>query len=339
MDKIVVDAPLDMHVHLRQDALLRVVTQLTYPTWAGVMAMPNTNPPITTVEQLAQYRAEILAAVPQGEAFEPYLTLYFQTSYTRDFLALAKPHILSIKFYPRNLTTNSHHGCDPGDPAVYDVMAAMEELGIPLSVHPEAEGYYHDREELFGRFVERWVVRFPRLKIILEHLSDRKSIPLLKHPNVFATVTPQHFLTNGNDWFGPPFNPHLYCMPCVKRPEDAQALLQAATNSSLADKFMAGTDSAPHVEDRKVSCGCAGVFTAPIALQLYAQAFDGVGAIEKLPAFLGGNARRIYGVTPPKKKITLVRKPYAIPERYDNGGSGQDLIPMWAGRTIDWSVE
>jgi dihydroorotase len=215
---------------------------------------------------------------------------------------------------------------------VYDVLAILEELGIPLNVHPEAPGYYHDRERLFGRHALAWAMMFPRLKIILEHLSDRVSLRLLDLPNVFATMTPQHLLTTGDDWFGPPFDPHLYCMPCVKREEDRHALLAACTTGPHRGKIMAGTDSAPHEMPRKVDCGCAGVFTAPIALQLYAQAFASYGMLDCLQAFLSDNARRIYGITPPARTVRLVREPFTIPDRYG------DVVPMWAGRTIEWSI-
>ena len=334
VDEIVIDSPLDMHAHLRQDEMLRLVAPLTSRSWAGVMAMPNLSPIVDSPAAAVAYRAAILEAAKEGsdEPFEAYTTLYFQTHYTRDFLADAKPHILSIKFYPRGMTTNSSHGCDPADPGVYDVLTSMEELGIPLSVHPEAEGYYHDREELFGKFVRDWVRRFPKLKVILEHLSDRHSVALLDLPNVHATITPQHLMTTGNDWFGPPFNPHLYCMPCVKRPEDRDALLQACFSDHPA-KIMAGTDSAPHTEDRKVACGCAGVFSAPIAIQLYAQVFASAGKENMLQAFLSDNARRIYDITPPKRTVRLVREPFAIPSSYGN------VIPMWAGGTLEWSIK
>lgn len=333
IDAITIESPVDMHAHLRQGEMLRQVVPLTTTTWAAVLAMPNTDPIIDSRDRVLDYREAVRdAACPMGHPdFEVYPSLYFQAHYTRDFLALVQPYILSVKFYPRGLTTNSAHGCDPGDPRVYDVLAIMEELGIPLSVHPEAPGYYHDREQLFGKYARDWSRRFPGLTIILEHLSDRNSLELLEHPNVHATVTPHHLLTTGDDWFGPPFDPHLYCMPCVKRPEDQHSLLAACGGPHRA-KIMAGTDSAPHTRDRKVQCGCAGVFSAPIALQLYAQAFDAHGMADFLQDFLSGNARRIHGITPPARTVTLVREPFTIPDRYG------DVVPMWAGRTIDWSI-
>lgn len=337
MDEIVINSPVDMHVHLRQGSRLKQVAPLSAATWSAVLAMPNTEPVIDTSERAAAYRYEALAAAGDPSAryfavnFDVYSTLYFRPDYTREFLRDAKPHILSVKFYPKNLTTNSRHGCSPHHPGVPAVLAAMEELGIPLNVHAEAEGYYHDREQLFAAHIYRWALDFPNLKIVLEHLSDAASLPLLSYPNVYATLTPQHLLTTGNDWFGPPFNPHLYCMPCVKRPEDRAALMEAAT-TTYPWKVMAGTDSAPHGKSDKHNCGCAGVFSAPIALQLYTKAFADFGRLDRLQGFLSENARRIYGIKPPPKRVRLVRAPYVIPDSYG------DVVPMWAGKTIDWSI-
>lgn len=336
MNKIVIDSPLDMHTHLRQGALMQSIIPLTCPTWAGVLGMPNTDPPLTTAAQLRDYLDDIMLTTGNAD-FKPYLTLYFQTTYTREFLESVEDLILSVKFYPKNLTTGSQHGCDPGDPKVLDILGYCEELGIPVNVHPEAEGYYHDREQLFMKYAYDWTNRFPNLKLILEHLSDAESLHLLERPNVYGTVTPQHLLTTGNDWFGPPFDYRLYCMPCVKRPEDRDGLMQAVTGGSYEKfhkKLMAGTDSAGHDPNKKVQCGCAGVFSAPIALQLYAQAFDRAGKLDKLQGFVSDNARQIYGLTPPEKKVSLVRQPFTIPQSYLGVHE-----PMWAGRTIDWSIE
>jgi dihydroorotase len=334
---ILIESPFDAHVHFRQGPLLnRVVPWSAGNHWSGGLAMPNTDPPLTTVEQLLAYRDAVAEAAAPWK-FRCYHTLYFQETYDRALLEAARPHILAIKFYPRGLTSNSQHGCDPGSLGVYRVLELMEELGISLSVHPEAAGYYHDRERLFGPYARDWARRFPKLQIVLEHLSDAASLPLLDLPNVYATVTPHHLLTTGNDWFGPPFDAHLYGMPCVKRPEDRDAL-RAACFHRYPDKIMAGTDSAPWVESKKVGCGCAGVFTAPIALALYARAFAEGGALGRLPAFLGGNAWRIYGVELPRRPLRLERGQNVIPDRYRNAAPSLDLVPMWAGRDIGWRV-
>lgn len=331
-DRILIDRPVDMHAHLRQGEMLGRVAKLTATTWAGVLAMPNTDPIISTPEMAEAYASEIVeASGAPDRGFEVYPTLYFQPDYSASVLRAAKGRVISVKFYPQGLTTNSQHGCDPSDPRVPNVLASMEELGIPLCIHPEAPGYHEDREYLFGEFARAWATRFPSLKIVLEHISDRRSIDLLEFPNVFATVTPQHLLCTGDDLMGPPLDPHAYCMPVLKRPEDRDALMAACVGPH-AKKIMAGTDSAPHTEHRKLHCGCAGCFTAPIAIQLYAEAFDRAQRLDLLPAFLGENARKIYGIDPPKKQVTLARKPFKIPESYG------DLIPFHAGREIGWSV-
>lgn len=333
-DEIVLSQTFDVHTHLREntedDNMLDYIVALTVPTWAAVLAMPNTNSIIDSPGKAVIYRRAAIGDF--GDRFDVFPTLYFQTHYTRNFLEEAKPHIVSIKFYPKGLTTNSSHGCCPDDPEVLNVLASMEELDIPLNVHPEAEGYYHDREQLFQKYIRSWAKMFPNLRIVMEHLSDGTSVQLLELPNVYATVTPQHLLTSGNDWFGPPFNRDLYCMPCVKRPSDRLTLLHAAM-FNYPEKMMAGTDSAPHTENRKIQCGCAGVFSAPIALQLYTQAFDRLGMSHMLQAFVSDNAKKFYNVTLPNRQTTLIRKPFIIPERYGN------VIPMWAGKTIDWSVK
>jgi dihydroorotase len=332
-NEILISSPFDAHVHFRQGEMLRHVVPLTVATFSGALVMPNTDPIVATLDQAVRYRREILEAAgsPQEERFRAFVTLFFQTSMTLASLHEAAGFITSVKFYPKSMTTNSVHGVDPDDPAILPVLAAMEELDIPLNVHAEAAGYHEDREKKFGRYVRRWVRSFPRLKIVVEHISDRQSLELLSFPNVYATVTPQHLLLTGDDWVGPPLRPHLYCLPAIKRPEDRDDILRACT-SWLSRKFMAGTDSAPHIVSRKLECGCAGVFTAPIALQLYAQAFDRVGSLDRLPFFLGGNARRIYGIDLPERTVRLVREPFVVPVVYG------DVVPMWAGETLDWSV-
>jgi dihydroorotase len=333
-DTITLNSPLDMHVHFRQGSLMEQVVPLTTATFAGALVMPNTEPPIDTCFSLRHYRTMIEEAAAGQQPFKPYMTAYFRANYIKEeLLALKDANMLAVKFYPRGLTTGSEHGCNPADPGVDRVLALMEELGIPLCVHGEAPGYHEDREVLFGTTVDRWATQFPRLKIILEHISDMTNLGMLGHPNVFATITPHHMLLCGDDWVGPPLRPHLYCMPVAKRPEDRAGLIWLATRSYFAHKVMLGTDSAPHPVVRKEAAECcAGIFTAPIALQLVADVFDRAGRLDQLQAFVSDNARRIYGIEPPARKVTLIRKPFLIPVRYDC------IAPMWANQVIPWSV-
>lgn len=345
MREIILDSPLDMHVHLRQGEMFRKVLPYTIKHFSGALIMPNTEPIIDEINTVKRYEDQILRNEFFGK-FCPYMTLYFQTHYTREFLKKVKEHILAIKFYPKNLTTNSIHGSDPSDPEVEEVLAAMEELNIPLCVHAEAQGYHEDREYIFHYHLRGWHVRYPKLKIIIEHVSDQRTLELIKNfNNFYGTVTPHHLLLTGDDIMGPPLNPYNYCMPVCKRPEDREALIEAVIKCDN-EKLMLGTDSAPHMRNAKEQGGCAGIFNAPIALQLLAQIFfkdmkgliDGqfrfkVFRTEALQNFVSDNARKIYGITPPKKQIKLIEKPFVIPDSYDG------IVPLWAGKTINWSIE
>jgi dihydroorotase len=338
-DEIVLRSPIDAHTHFRQGDMLRRVVPHTAATFAAAVAMPNTDPPIRTAEDVSRYLRDISeATIRTREYVLPLMTAYFGEHLTREILEDLKPQVAAVKFYGRGLTTNAHHGCDPSEPWVDRVLADMEELGMTLCVHPEAPAYFADRESAFFRVADRWARSFPRLKIVLEHLSDSRSLRLVVvHPNVFATITPHHLLLTGDDWVGPPLRPHNYCMPTAKRPHDRDALVRAATGGGppeLAAKVMLGTDSAPHPRSAKESAACcAGIFSAPIALQLLADAFDRADALDRLQPFVSDNARRIHGIDPPGKVVRLVRRPFRVPEEYDG------VVPLFAGQEIPWSIE
>jgi len=344
MSEIILDSPLDMHLHLRDGEMLRKVVKHSVKHFSGALVMPNTEPIIDSLDMVKAYWREISHC--HTDIFVPYMTLYFKTYYTKEYLEQVKPYILAIKFYPRNLTTNSIYGCDPNDPEVEEVLTVMEELNIPLCVHAEAQGYHEDREYLFQRHITRWHVRHPKLKIIIEHISDAHTLTLIKDfNNVYGTITPHHLLLTGDDVMGPPLNSHNYCMPVCKRPEDREALIEAVIKCDN-EKLMLGTDSAPHTRNAKEQGGCAGIFNAPIALQLLAEIFfkdmkgliDGhfrfkVFRTEALQNFVSSNAQKIYGITPPKKQIKLIEEPFVIPDSYDG------IVPLWAGKNINWSIK
>ncbi len=327
--EIKLKSPLDMHLHLREGAMLRNVAPLTAETFAGAIIMPNLVPPVDHLNRLLAYRAEIEAAT-QGLAFEPYMTLFFR-DYSREELLAAQEHITAIKLYPAGITTNSEDGVKELAQAEA-TMSLMEELGIPLLVHGESKGFVMDREREFLTVYEQIATKFPKLKIVMEHITTAHAVELLdRFDNLHATVTTHHLLITLDDVAGGMLDPHLFCKPIAKRPEDRAALLEAAL--SAHPKLSLGTDSAPHPQHKKECCGCAaGVFTAPITLPLLAELFAKNGALDNLQAFVSDNAQRIYNVTPPRKEITLHDKPMTIPERYG------DVIPMWAGREIGWSV-
>jgi dihydroorotase len=329
MTTLTLHSPLDMHLHLRQDAMLKAVAPLTAETFAGAVIMPNLVPPVDSLERLQWYKKEILAAAGRDD-FEPYMTLFFR-KYTREELEAAKPHIIGLKLYPAGITTNSEGGVSQIDQAE-PTIRLMEELGIPLMIHGETNGFVMDRETEFLSIYRRLAERFPRLKLIMEHITTAGALALLNEfENLHATVTVQHLIITLDDVAGGMLNPHLFCKPIAKRPEDREALAHAAVTAH--PKLSLGTDSAPHPQHKKECCGCAaGVFTAPIALQLLTGLFEEHGALDRLQAFVSDNARRIYGVNPPAKAVTLAKKPFTIPAAYG------EVVPMWAGREIPWSL-
>ncbi len=333
--QISINTPLDMHLHLRDAQMLELVAPLTAKTFSGALVMPNLVPPVTTKEALLAYKQRICEAVGD-EKFEPYMTLFFQ-HYSYDFLKDIKDDIIGIKLYPAGITTNSETGVSSLDSeSLRPTLEAMSELGIPLCVHGETNGFVMDREKEFMPIYENLAVNFPKLKIIMEHITTKAAVDLLdKYENLFATITVQHLLITLDDVAGGMLKPHLFCKPIAKRYEDRDALQNVALNAH--PKVMFGSDSAPHPKHKKESCGCAaGVFTAPIALQVLAQFFDEHQKLENLNDFVSNNALRIYGINPPEKTIRLIQKEFHVPENYHN--ESEVVVPMYAGETIAWSI-
>ncbi len=322
-------APLDMHIHFREGAMMRRVAPLSAETFAGGVIMPNLVPPVDNLDRLARYEREIRETV-DGHAFEPYMTL-FMRPYTESELASMKDRIIGVKLYPEGVTTHSEGGV--GNLRDIDgTLALMEEMDIRLMVHGESTDFVMDRERAFLPVYEDLAARFPRLAIVMEHITTRESAELLdRHENLSATVTLQHLLITLDDIAGGLLNPHLFCKPIAKRPEDREALLALALEAHPRLAF--GSDSAPHPVDIKESAGCAaGVFTAPIALQMLVGLFEEHGALDRLQAFVSDNARRIYSVEPPEKTVVFEKTGAVIPERYG------DVVPMYPGRELEWAV-
>jgi dihydroorotase len=253
-----------------------------------------------------------------------------------------RPFLTAIKFYSKGMTTNSQHGTDPDDPDILRVLEIMEILDIPLCVHGEAAGYWLFREQNFHQYWLMWARRYPKLRIIMEHISDARTASLLsEHENLYATITPHHLLLTTDDFCGDMLRPHLFCKPLMKTPEDRERLRSIALNLANNDrdkyastKVMLGTDSAAHDEANKLKdCGCAGVMNAPIALQLLAEEFHKYSTVEDFQNFVSDNAQRIYYLSHlPDRTITLRREPFKIPEKYGN------VVPMWAGQEIPWTI-
>jgi len=332
MTELLLRHPLDMHLHLRDGEMLRTVAPLSARTFSGAIIMPNLLPPVTDAEILRAYRRRILDAVG-GENFTPYMTLFFKPEYDREFLLPLRDEITAIKLYPAGITTNSEGGVSGFDvEELRPALSAMSELGIPLCIHGETGGFVMDREKEFVPVYETLATAFPDLKIIMEHITTAESVAALdRHENLYATITLHHLLITLDDVAGGLLRPHLFCKPIAKRPEDREALLRVALEAH--SKVMFGSDSAPHPRHAKEAPGCAaGVFTAPIALPALAELFERHGRLENLQAFLSDNAQRIYGVTPPNKKVRLVKEPMRVPEKYG------DVVPMMAGEEIGWSV-
>jgi dihydroorotase len=329
MMRILLHSPLDMHLHLREGAMLQTVTPLSAQAFAGAVIMPNLVPPVDNWERLERYRASIRAA-SDGALFEPYMTLFFK-EYDEPTLRSLKTHIIGIKLYPAGVTTHSEAGVRTIEDAA-PTLALMQELAIPLLVHGETHGFVLDREREFLAVYDSLTTRFPRLTIIMEHITTREAVALLdRYPNVYATVTLHHLLYTLDDIAGGLLQPHLFCKPLAKRPEDRDALLAAAL--SAHPKLMFGSDSAPHPQSAKECSGCAaGVFTAPIALPRLVELFEQHHALESLQAFVSDNARRIYDIQPPARVVELAKTPWVVPERYG------PVIPLQAGETLAWQM-
>lgn len=333
INEITLHSPLDMHLHLRDEEMLKLVTPLTSETFAGAVIMPNLVPPVDNLKSLLSYRERILAA--QGsDVFEPYMMLFFR-QYSEAELARAKKHILGIKLYPAGATTNSEAGVKALD-AVEPTFKMMEEMGIPLMVHGETHGFVMDREKEFLASYEYLAKKFPKLMITMEHITTADAVELMgRYENLRATVTLQHLIITLDDVAGGMLNPHLFCKPIAKRPEDREALLGAALEANPS--LMFGSDSAPHPLSKKECCGCAaGVFTSPLAIARLAQLFDKHGKLSNLQAFLSDNAQRLYGITAAEKKVEVRRQDFEVPAVYE--GHGQTVVPMHAGETLKWAV-
>jgi len=337
MKSIEINSPYDMHLHLRDNDMLKLVAPLSSKSFSGAIIMPNLVPPVDTKEAVISYRNRILDAIEADDNFTPFMTLFFKP-YTKEFLEDIKDEITAIKLYPAGITTNSEGGVESIDTvALAPTLNAMAELNIPLCVHGETNGFVMDREKEFMSVYEALAIAFPKLKIIMEHITTKDAVELLKkYDNLYATITLHHLLITLDDVAGGMLQPHLFCKPIAKTPIDRDALLEIALSGN--PKVMFGSDSAPHPQEAKESCGCAaGVFTAPIALQVLAQIFDENGKLDNLEAFVSTNASKIYNLKPSTTSITLIQKEFLVPTAYEN--NGLKVIPMFSGQIIKWSTE
>jgi len=337
-DTLTLSRPLDMHLHLRDGAMLSLVAPFSAEQFAGAVIMPNLVPPVTSAEMLRGYRERILAACgASASGFLPLMTLFFQNYPEAQLAAAQAAGLFAVKLYPHGVTTNSEsgiHSITASEPA----FRLMEEMGIPLLVHGETTGFVMDREREFLSVYE-WLARtFPRLRIVMEHITTAAAVALLdRFENLHATVTPHHLVITLDDVAGGLLQPHLFCKPIAKRPEDRDALLAAAL--AAHPKLMMGSDSAPHPWDAKECCGCAaGVFSAPVLLPRLAELFEKHGALDRLQPFVSDNAIRIHSLKVPEKTVTLRRGEWTVPARYPGAGDVA-VVPWEAGRTLPWRLE
>ncbi len=335
--------PDDWHLHLRDGAHMAAILPYTAERFARAVVMPNLKPPMTTTAALGEYRARILAALPRGLRFEPLMTLYLTDRTRADEIRRARDSgfVVGAKLYPAGATTHSDSGVTDIE-HLWPALEAMAEAGLVLQVHGEvtdAAVDVFDREQVFiDRVLDRVVERVPDLKVVFEHITTRAAVEFVRsaRAGVAATVTPQHLLHNRNALFEGGIRPHLYCLPVLKREHDRAALLAAATGDD--PRFFLGTDSAPHaVQAKETACGCAGIFSAHAAIELYAEAFEQAGRLDRLQAFASERGPDFYGRPRNGATITLRREPWTVPQRIAFGDD--EIVPMRAGATVNWRLE
>ena len=341
---ITITRPDDWHLHLRDGAALKAVLPDTARQFARAIVMPNLRPPVTTTELAIAYRQRIVDALPAGMQFEPLMTLYLTDNTTAEEISRAKASgiIHGVKLYPAGATTNSDSGVTSLDKCA-SALEVMEKLGVPLLAHAEvtdADVDVFDRERVF---IERHMIpllkKYPALKIVFEHITTKDAADFVMSAprNVAATITAHHLLMNRNDMFKGGIQPHHYCLPILKREEHRVALVKAATSGN--PKFFLGTDSAPHAKHTKeAACGCAGMYTAHTAIELYAEAFEAAGALDKLEGFASFYGADFYGLPRNKAQITLVKESWKVPESLPFDG-GDVLVPLRAGRFLEWKIK
>ena len=342
MKTLTMTRPDDWHLHLRDGVALKAVLPDTARQFARAIVMPNLRPPVTTTELALAYRERIVQALPEGAKFAPLMTLYLTDNTTADEIVKAKASgiVHGVKLYPAGATTNSDSGVTSLS-ACSQALQAMEDHGLPLLIHAEvtdANVDVFDREKVFiERNMYTLLKNYPNLKVVFEHITTKDAADFVANApaNVAATITVHHLLMNRNDMFKGGIQPHHYCLPILKREEHRLALVQAATSGN--PKFFLGTDSAPHAKHTKeTACGCAGMYTAHTALELYAEAFEQVNALDKLEAFASFYGADFYGLPRNTEQITLVKESWTVPASL--AFDGDVIVPLRAGQVVTWRL-
>ncbi len=342
MTTLTLQQPDDWHVHLRDGGALASVARFTAERFGRAIVMPNLKPAVTSTSLAADYRARIMAALPAASRFEPLMTLYLTdaTPAAEIDRAVASGIVHGVKLYPAGATTHS----DAGVTDVRKVQATLErmqELGMPLLVHGESPGADIDVFDREAHFIDAVLAplleRLPRLRVVFEHITTARAVEFVRlaRPGVGATITPQHLLHNRNALFDGGIRPHFYCLPILKRERDREALLDAATGGE--PRFFLGTDSAPHERGAKeAACGCAGVFTAHAAIELYAEVFEQCGRLDRLQGFASHFGADFYRLPRHTRVVTLIKEPWVSPVSYDFGHGS--LVPYRSGETVAWRL-
>ncbi|MEH6604333.1 MAG: dihydroorotase [Pseudomonadales bacterium] len=343
MQELIITRPDDWHIHLRDNDALETTVLDVSRQFGRAIIMPNLSPPIVNANQAMSYRERILAALPEANDFTPLMTIYLTDTTTAEDIkeAAEHPHIYAAKLYPAGATTNSDNGVTSLD-KIQSTLGAMETYGLPLLVHGEVTDSdidIFDREAIFiERSLAPLVSRHPKLKVVLEHITTAQAVEFVEcsGPLIAATITAHHLLYNRNHMLAGGIRPHYYCLPILKRDIHQQALLKAATSGN--PKFFLGTDSAPHTTDKKeAACGCAGCYTARYAMEYYAEAFAGEGALDKLEDFASHFGPNFYGLDRNTTRMRLHKTDQTIPQQLPLGST--HLTPLGAGETLAWTAE
>lgn len=342
MSTLTIARPDDWHLHLRDGMALRSVLPHTAKRFGRAIVMPNLKPPVTTTRQAIEYRKRIVSMLPENATFEPLMTLYLtdHTPPAEVDRAKASGCIYGFKLYPAGATTHAESGVsDVGH--VLAVLERMSELDMVLQVHAESvepEVDVFDREARFiDEVLQPLAERLPKLRIVMEHITTREAVRFVSgaRRGIGATITPQHLLMNRNALLAGGIRPHHYCLPVLKTERDRRALVKAATSGD--PRFFLGTDSAPHPRYLKeASCGCAGIFSAHAAIELYAEVFEAADALDRLEGFASRFGAEFYGLPPPSGSLTLVRDPWLVPGAYSFGSD--ELVPLRAGELVAWRL-
>jgi dihydroorotase len=337
--------PDDWHLHLREGLVLKNIIQFTSEYFGRAIVMPNTKSPITTINSAISYKKSITELIPESSKFEPLMTMYLTDETDKEELinGFKNNVFFAAKLYPANATTNSSHGVKKIE-NIYRIFESMQDSGMPLLVHGEvtdSEVDIFDREEVFiDRELFPIVKRFPKLKIVLEHITTSYAVDFVKENNIGATITPHHLHINRNAMFFGGLNSDFYCLPVAKREKNRIALRKAATSGK--ECFFLGTDSAPHLRKWKAFCGCAGIFNSPVAIQSYLKVFEEDNALENFEKFASLNGPNFYNVPPNKEKLKLVSRPTKIADFIDvveEENIVDQIKPFHAGETLGWQIE